>query len=65
MANRLNKQCTKSGSSWCADFECDECPISDHDLPKPAKTLSEAVSALNREQAEAFCQDIQETLTMA
>lgn len=25
----MNKKCANYGSSWCADFECPECPIKD------------------------------------
>jgi hypothetical protein len=25
----MDKRCTYYGSSWCADFECEDCPIRD------------------------------------
>lgn len=25
----MDKRCVNYGSSWCADFECSECPVKD------------------------------------
>ncbi len=27
----MDKRCSNYGSSWCADFECKDCPILDTD----------------------------------
>lgn len=48
----MNNKCTSYGSSWCADFECKDCPVLDtEEQPNKAQQVSVPEGKLREEIA--------------